>query len=282
MTSILLLGASGQVGTAIAKHLDQVIAPTRDEFDLANATPNIVEQLIDKTRPDVLINCAAYTAVDRAEDEQILADQVNGHAVGLLARVTYEAGVRFVTYSTDYVFDGTDPGSYFESSPTNPVNAYGRSKLRGEHLALDANPASLVIRTSWVISGTHPNFVATVLRLVESGKPLTVVNDQHGCPTIADDLARLTLDALEVEASGILHVSNQGPTTWFDLARTAVELAGKDPERVKPCSTSEYPTRAPRPSNSVLGSERLGDLGINPLPHWTESLPGVVEALLTD
>jgi len=276
---VLLLGGTGQVGTAIAKHLDHVIAPTRDEFDLAEATPNSVEQLFDANRPDVVINCAAYTAVDRAEDEQAVANMVNGDAVGLLARVTHEVGIRLVTFSTDYVFDGTASGEYLESSPTNPINAYGRSKLLGEQLALDANPNSLVIRTSWVISGTHPNFVATVLRLAAGGKPLAVVDDQHGCPTIADDLALLTLGAVAAEASGILHISNQGPTTWFDLARAAVELAGKDPELVSPCSTAEYPTRATRPSNSVLGSERLVGLGINPLPHWKGSLPGVVEAL---
>jgi dTDP-4-dehydrorhamnose reductase len=201
---------------------------------------------------------------------------VNGTSVGILAEVAAEAQIPFVTYSTDYVFDGQGREPYVESSPTDPINAYGASKLIGERLALQANPRTLVIRTSWVISGTHPNFVATMLRLAGEGRSVRVVNDQHGCPTVATDLARATLQAMKTSATGLLHLTNAGATTWFELARTAVALAGLDSDLIQPCPTEEYPTPARRPSYSVLGSERIEGLGMNALPPWQDSLPDVV------
>lgn len=278
---ILLLGGSGQVGTALVKRLDQVTAPSRREFDLAEATPEAVRQLIESARPDAIINCAAYTAVDRAEDEADVANLLNGSAVGVLAEIAGDSGLPFVTYSTDYVFDGRSNRPYFESSPTHPINAYGRSKLIGERLALEANAKTLIIRTSWVISGTHPNFVATMLRLIGEGRSVRVVNDQHGSPTIAGDLAVATLEALDLAANGVLHLTNQGATTWFDLANAAVTEAALDPELLSSCITAEYPTRAPRPAYSVLGSERAAEIGVSPLPPWQDSLPALVGQLLT-
>ena len=279
--NILLLGSSGQVGTALARHLDQIIAPSRREFDLAEASHGAVRQLIDSARPNAIINCAAYTAVDQAEDEAAIANLVNGDAVGMLAEVAAGSGLPFVTFSTDYVFDGRGSRPYVESSPPDPINAYGRSKLIGERLALAANSKTLVIRTSWVISGTHPNFVASMLRLAGEGRSLRVVDDQHGCPTVAADLALATIDAMNLGASGVLHLTNQGATTWFDLARAAVMEAGLDPELVLPCTTAEYPTRARRPAYSVLGSERIVEIGVNPLPPWQDSLPPLVQQLTT-
>jgi dTDP-4-dehydrorhamnose reductase len=275
----LLLGGSGQVGTALTRSLKSVIAPSRHEFDLADANPEAVRTLIDSTRPDAIINCAAYTEVDQAEDEADLATMINGSAVGILAEISADFGLPFVTYSTDYVFDGRANQPYVESSLPDPINAYGRSKLIGERLALDANPKTLVIRTSWVISGTHPNFVATMLRIVGAGRSLRVVNDQHGSPTIAEDLAVATIAALNEGVSGVLHLTNQGAATWFELARAAVVDAALDPELLSPCTTAEYPTRAPRPEYSVLGSERVGEIGVSPLPPWGDSLPAVVEQL---
>jgi dTDP-4-dehydrorhamnose reductase len=178
------------------------------------------------------------------------------------------------------VFDGRAGRPYLESDETNPISAYGRSKLAGEQLALGANPAALVIRTSWLISGTHPNFVATMLRMAEEGRPSRVVNDQYGCPTVARDLARATLTAIEAEVSGVLHLTNQGPTTWFDLAQASIRSAGLDPDMVTACTTAEYPTAATRPAYSVLGSERASQLGLD-LPEWIESLPDVVAELLS-
>ena len=279
---VLLLGGSGQVGAALVKRLDQVTAPSRREFDLAEAKPETVRQLIESTRPDAIINCAAYTAVDGAEVEAEVANILNGSAVGTLATIAGDSGIPFVTYSTDYVFDGQSNRPYVESSRTNPINAYGRSKLIGERLALEANSKTLVIRTSWVISATHPNFVATMLRLTGEGRSIRVVNDQHGSPTIASDLAVATIEALDLGARGVLHLTNQGATTWFDLANAAVREAALDPELLSPCTTAEYPTPAPRPAYSVLGSERAAEIGVSPLPRWQDSLPELVAQLMTD
>jgi dTDP-4-dehydrorhamnose reductase len=279
-SDVLLLGRSGQVGTALAKQLDQVTAPPSAEFNLMDATRDKVEKLMDEARPSVVINCAAYTAVDKAESQIDVANKINGSAVGLLAEVSADAGVPFVSFSTDYVFDGRSTLPYVESSTPNPINVYGQSKLIGEHMAIAANTRALIIRTSWVMSGTHGNFVATMLRLAREGRPTRVVNDQHGSPTVADDLAMATIEAIEMGATGLLHLTNQGATTWFDLARAALTEATLDPDLVSPCTSAEYPTPAPRPAYTVLESERRTDLGINPLPLWEDSLPAVVKQLV--
>jgi dTDP-4-dehydrorhamnose reductase len=277
---ILLLGATGQLGTAIRGLLTDYVAPPRADLDLSNFNPDRADEVVSSARPDVVVNCAAYTAVDKAEEEEDVATAVNGEAVGVLADVTAGHGIPLITFSTDYVFNGNAAMPYVEADATEPVNAYGRSKLVGERLALEANPKALVIRTSWVISGTHPNFVATMLRLASEGKELTVVDDQHGRPTVAEDLARATLDAVEKGASGLLHLTNEGTTTWFGLARASIELAGHDPELVQPCRTEDYPTPAARPGYSVLGSTRRDALGVGPLPHWQDSLPALVGELV--
>ncbi len=268
----LLLGGSGQVGTALKAALDDVIAPSRSELDLATADLDSVHRLVAEIRPEVVVNCAAYTAVDRAEDETTLAEIVNGRAVGILAEIAARAGIPLVTFSTDYVFDGSADSPYLESSVTNPLNAYGRSKLLGEELALLSNPRTLIIRTSWVISRTHPNFVSTMLRLAREGREIKVVDDQRGCPTVADHLAAAAIEALDRDAGGLLHITNQGDTTWFHLAVAAITAAGLDPALVDPCPTSEYPTKAARPAYSVLGSERTSELGLTSLPPWQDAL----------
>lgn len=275
--NILLLGSSGQVGTALKELLPDSLAPSHREVDLATVTYDEARHLIEDAQPEVLINCAAYTAVDAAEEDVEAANRANGAAVGILAEVTGRAGIPFVSYSTDYVFDGKAETPYVESSPTRPINAYGVSKELGERLALAANPQTLIIRTSWVISGTHPNFVATMLRVAAEGTSLRVVDDQKGCPTISNDLAQATLEALEHSVSGLLHLTNQGVTTWYQLARAAIRLAGLDRDLIEPCATEDYPTPARRPAYSVLGSERIEELGLSWLPPWESSLPSVVE-----
>jgi dTDP-4-dehydrorhamnose reductase len=274
---IVVTGASGQLGTAFRNVFDDARFLTRAEFDLAHA--DLDARLAD-LHPSAIINCAAFTAVDAAESEESTAFQINAEAVATMAAFAARSGIPFVTFSSDYVFDGSATTPYVESSPTAPINAYGRTKLAGEHAALQVHPGALVIRTSWVVSGTHPNFVATMLRLSADRDEVRVVADQRGCPTIADDLALGTAEALLSGASGVLHITNQGATTWFDLARRTVELAGRHPEIIQPCATADYPTEARRPAYSVLGSERRHALGLAALPSWQDSLAPVVAAQL--
>ena len=270
---IFVTGANGQVGTAFRSLLPDATFFGRSQLDLRDTVA--IGPALAEVEPDVIINCAAYTAVDRAEGDEATATVVNGTAVGEMAAYAAAAAIPLVTYSTDYVFDGTGSHQYVESSPTAPINAYGRSKLVGELAALDRHAYALVIRTSWVISATHPNFVGTMIDLAGT-RSLTVVDDQWGCPTVAVDLARATLEALEQRVSGILHLTNRGATTWYELARRSLELAGLDPELVQPCATADYATPAPRPAYSVLGSERRSAVGVEPLPRWEGSLEAVV------
>lgn len=235
-----------------------------------------IPQVLDSLNPALVVNCAAYTKVDHAESEEVLATLINGEAVGVIADWSERRSRAFLTFSTDYVFSGEDTEPYLESSVTDPINAYGRSKLVGEELALAHG--ALVVRTSWVISGTHPNFVSTMVEKAAT-ENLRVVNDQVGSPTVASDLAQASLKALDSGATGLLHLTNSGVTTWFDLARTAVELAGIDPERISPCSTDDYPTPAKRPAYSVLRSERLDSFGLDKMPEWQESLRPLVAEL---
>lgn len=275
---IAVLGAGGQLGTAFARLLgEEAHRVTRAELDLAQL--DSIVPWVGATRPDLVINCAAYTGVDAAEEDEDTARAVNATAVGRLAEATASHGIGLVTFSTDYVFDGTKNAGYVESDPPHPINVYGRTKLEGEHLALTAHPRALVIRTSWVLSGTHPNFASTMIDLISKG-PVRVVDDQRGRPTLVDDLAVATLSAVDHGATGVLHLANQGVTTWYDLARQIAELDGLDPTLVNPIGTSEYPRPALRPANSVLDSERLDDLGVTPLPHYADGLRHAVEQIL--
>lgn len=276
---VVITGAEGQLGKAIAKLAPDAIALGRSAVDLADVSR--VEDVLHDLRPSLILNCAAYTAVDQAEEEEDLATVVNGEAVGAMSRVSADLGARFVTFSTDYVFDGLAAEPYVESDRTNPINAYGRSKLAGERLALELNPSAVVVRTSWVVSATHDNFVSTMLKLASQGRELSVVSDQIGNPTIASDLARIALEIGRGPVSGIVHVTNTGSTTWFELARTALSIAGLDAQTVSACTSAEYPTPTPRPAFSVLGTERRSQLGIEELPPWQESLVGVVQGQVT-
>ena len=271
---ILVTGALGQLGTAFkrvlgdaAEYVDVAELDLRDEA----ATRAAVAEL----GPDLILNCAAYTAVDRAEAEPGPAREINTHVVAVLAEAAAAVDAKFVTFSTDYVFDGSKTEPYLESDPTAPLSVYGTTKRDGEALALVANPETLVIRTSWLLSGTHPNFAATMIRLARE-RELSVVDDQHGHPTLVADLAPAALAAVEAGATGVLHLANAGVTSWFGLAREVLEIAGEDPERIQPCSTADYPTPAHRPANSVLDSERVGALGLEPMPQYRPGLERAV------
>ena len=269
---ILVTGSSGQVGTALRSVLPYATFLTRSDIDLGDL--DSIPRVIDAYRPSAVINCAAYTNVDLAEAEEDRATIINGAAVGEIARACAERDTPLVTYSSDYVFDGRSSTPYLEEDPVGPVGAYGRSKLIGERLALEQHPRALVVRTSWVISATHDNFVATMIRLARNG-PLNVVDDQRGKPTIAADLAVATVTALNAGATGIMHLANDGETTWFGLAAATVQLAGLDPTLVIPCTSDEFPTTAVRPAYSVLGTNRADTPR---LPSWQSSLVPLVAA----
>jgi dTDP-4-dehydrorhamnose reductase len=211
---------------------------------------------------DVVINCAAYTDVDGAESDPESAHAVNSDGARNVAEC---AGGRVIYVSTDYVFDGRKPGPYVESDPTGPIQEYGRSKLDGERATLETNPRALVVRTSWLFGAGGGNFVATMLRLADEREEVKVVDDQVGCPTFTGHLAEALVALAKTDASGVLHVAAAGSCSWFRFAQAILDGADT---KVVPCTTEEFPRPAPRPANSVLGSER----GAPELPSWQEGL----------
>jgi dTDP-4-dehydrorhamnose reductase len=273
---IAVLGSGGQLGSAFARLLgNEANLLTRSDLDLRNHDG--IRAWVQSARPEVILNCAAYTAVDAAESDPHTARAINALAVGALAQACSVTGTRLVTFSTDYVFNGRKPTPYVESDQPDPLNVYGATKSEGESLALAMGVDVLVIRTSWVMSSTHPNFLCKMLDLIKAG-PVRVVDDQHGRPTFVDDLAVATMSAVGVGASGLLHLTNQGETTWFDLARRIAELADLDPERVQPCSSDDFPRPARRPLNSRLDSERLRPLRLGTMPDYREALARAMRA----
>ena len=277
---IVVTGAAGQVGSEFVHSFgSEAVGLLRSDLDLTDTAA--IRATLVKLRPSVIINCAAYTAVDEAEANETVARVVNAIAVGELARVAHDLSARFVTFSTDYVFDGEKLDPYVESDRTNPTGVYGRTKLEGERLAVDAEPNSLVIRTSWVMSGTHRSFLSTILESLVRG-PVRVVDDQLGTPTLAADLVAATRSAIDAGSTGLVHMSNAEEMTWYDLAREIAEIADLDSAGVEPCTTDEFPRPAPRPKNSRLSSERLGGLGLDRLPSHRPALRRAVRQVMKD
>ena len=275
---ILLTGPSGQVGSALLEtlpRLGEVIAPGRPELDLSKKES--IRKTIAAVRPDVIVNAAAYTAVDLAEKEEALAMAVNRDGPAVLAEEAARRGALLVHFSTDYVFDGEKPSPYVETDATNPLNAYGRSKLAGEQAIQRSGCRYLVFRTSWVYSNTGKNFLLTMLRLAREKKELRVVDDQYGAPTssfsLADAVPRAIAAASRDPAlDGLYHMSAQGSTTWCGFARA---IFGER-ATVVPIRSSEYATPALRPRNSVLDNGKLQEnFGIR-LPRWESGLSDVL------
>jgi dTDP-4-dehydrorhamnose reductase len=242
--------------------------------------PDRIVSVVRSVSPDVLVNAAAYTAVDQAESEPDVAHAINAAAVAVLAEETKHAGALLVHYSTDYVFDGTKGTPYIEDDPPRPLNAYGLSKLAGEQAILAVGGAHLILRTSWVYARRGKNFLLTVRRLLKEKKELRVVSDQFGAPTYAQALAQATADLVErhgvaalKERSGVYHATASGSTSWHGFATEIARLEGIDPRgRVLPISSDEYPTRARRPRNSRLSNKKLLQQFDVALPSWESSL----------
>lgn len=274
---ILVTGANGQVGSEISVLANQYpyahfLFYTRDLFPLDDL-PSIKEKLLTE-KPDVLINCAAYTAVDAAETDQEKAYLINAYAVEQLAATCKAIDCRFIHISTDYVFNGQASSPYTEQEQTNPVSIYGASKQKGEALALAVNPDSIIVRTAWVYSRFGKNFIKTILRLLDSKPEIGVVNDQIGTPTYAADLAEalLVIALAEKSPSGIYHYTNEGVVSWYDLA-LAIKEIHPSPCIINPIPTSAYPTPAKRPAYSVLNTSRIFDVFPTLKKHfWKDSL----------
>ena len=278
---ILLTGSTGQVGYELERSLQglgEVVAVDRARMDLADLDQ--VRDVIRAERPQLIVNPAAYTAVDQAESDAALAYRVNAEAPALMAQEAQALGAKLVHYSTDYVFPGGDRDARAESDATGPLNVYGASKLAGEQAIAASGADHLILRTSWVYGMRGKNFLLTMLRLARERDELRIVDDQHGAPTwsrtIADTTALILAraaagdDAWWRTHGGIYHLSSQGSTTWFGFTQAILEEAGIDC-RLVPIASAEYPLPAARPRYSVLSSARLQDRFVR-LPHWRDAL----------
>jgi dTDP-4-dehydrorhamnose reductase len=282
-TSWLVTGARGQLGLELCRALaprrdDDVVAADRGLLDLTDETGTRVAVRRWLTRSEasgrraVLVNAAAYSAVDAAESDEATAHVVNGAAPGWLAEELAGRG-RLVHVSTDYVFDGTATRPYREDDEPAPRTAYGRTKLAGERAIAAAGGDAVVVRTAWLYAAHGTNFVRTMLRLAAEGPAeIRVVDDQTGSPTWARELAQGLVQAAGSPIRGVLHATNTGATTWWGLARSVFELAGADPDRVAPTTTAEFSRPAPRPVYSVLDTSRWAAAGLDRLADWDSAL----------
>ncbi|HEU5029962.1 MAG TPA: dTDP-4-dehydrorhamnose reductase [Spirillospora sp.] len=266
----LVTGAGGMLGTDLVARLDDVVAPGRADLDLTDA--DAVREALRRHRPETVVNCAAWTAVDDAESSEDEALAVNGTAVGALVAGCAEIGAKLVQVSTDYVFDGTATEPYPEDAPTAPLNAYGRTKLAGETAVLGYE-RGYVVRTAWLYGANGPSFVRTMARLAGERDTVEVVDDQAGQPTWTGDLADRIIALARADApAGAYHGTNAGRTTWYGLAREVFALLGHDPARVRATTSERFVRPAPRPAFSVLGHGRWAAAGLAPMRDWRDAL----------
>lgn len=296
MTRILLLGRDGQVGWELQRSLaplGAVIAPSLDELQFEQF--DTLRAVVRKNMPHLIVNAAAYTAVDKAESEPDLAATVNSHAVQVLAEEAKRLGALLVHYSTDYVFDGSKPGSYTEDDAPNPISVYGRTKLEGDRAIQASGCRHLIFRTSWVYAARGGNFVKTILRLARERDEIKIVADQIGAPTSAELIADVTALCVGyithcperfVDTDGIYNLVASGETSWHNYAQFAVENAARlglplklSSGSIRPITTGEYPLPAQRPANSRLATDKLKRVFGIELPHWHIHLERVIEEL---
>jgi dTDP-4-dehydrorhamnose reductase len=291
---ILLTGKDGQVGFALHKKLlslGEVIATGRQELDLAD--PEAINAFVDKTKPDIIINPAAYTQVDKAESEKSLAHQINAIAPKVLAEKASELNISIIHFSTDYIFDGLKHNPYEETDEPNPQSVYGQTKWAGEE-AVRNHKKHIILRTSWVFSSHGQNFLKTILKIAQEKSSLNVVNDQKGTPTSSEVLATVTfkivktiLDNPNFKDFGTYHVTSVGDTDWFYYACFIIDesirlgfkttMTSKD---IKPISSDLYPTLAKRPFNSRLYTKKITKTFMLELPHWEEAVKEVLKEII--
>jgi dTDP-4-dehydrorhamnose reductase len=273
----LVIGSRGQLGSDLMDLLGEAaVGLDVPEVDITDV--DSVSEAVYDVAPDVVVNCAAYTAVDAAETDETAAEAVNGLGAANVALAASQA--RLVHVSTDYVFDGTATSPYPEDAAPAPRSAYGRTKLHGEQAVL-RHPDAYVVRTAWLYGATGGNFVKTMLHLERTRETVSVVDDQVGQPTWSRDLAaQLILLGSSSAAPGIYHGTNSGQTSWFGFTRRIYELIGADPERVLPTTTDAFPRPAPRPAYSVLGHDRWVEQGLPEMRHWEDALQEALPAVM--
>lgn len=282
--NILITGANGQLGNEMrvlsAEHpVHTYFFTDVEELDICNAEG--VKTFVKDNHIDIIVNCAAYTAVDKAEDNAEFCDKLNHMAPGYLAEAAEAYGAGLIQISTDYVFDGTAHIPYTEDAPTCPNSVYGRTKLSGEQEVMSRCTRAMIIRTAWLYSTFGNNFVKTMLRLGRERESLGVVFDQIGTPTYAADLAQAIFAAIEQGIKpGVYHFSNEGVCSWYDFTLAIHRLAGITTCKVSPLHTDEYPAKAPRPHYSVLDKTKIKQTYNIEIPHWEKSLETCVKQLM--
>lgn len=270
---VLVTGAGGMLAedliTCLSERGYEIVALPRNELDITDL--GAIRAAVNNFEPELMINCAAYTKVDKAEKEKKRALTVNGFGVQNLCLLCQERDIPLAHFSTDYVFDGTKESPYTIYDEPNPISAYGRSKLLGEKYILWLLSKFYLIRTSWLFGLYGKNFIETMLELGQREKQISVVNDQRGCPTWTYHLAQAVVDLIETERYGIYHITNSEPTTWFEFAREIFLLSGRDIE-VLPVTSDQFPRPARRPQNSVLDPFPLPEVLVREMPSWREAL----------
>ena len=281
--NILVTGANGQLGNEMQVLARQNLQHTyffTDVQELDICDEQAVYAYVSEHKIDIIVNCAAYTAVDKAEDNVELCDKLNNIAPGYLARAAQANGAAMIQVSTDYVFDGTAHIPYTEEEPTCPASVYGSTKLAGEQNVMDHCEKAMVIRTAWLYSIYGNNFVKTMIRLGQERDSLGVIFDQIGTPTYANDLAQAIFAAINKGVvRGIYHFSDEGVCSWYDFTIAIHRLAGIASCKVKPLHTADYPAKAPRPHYSVLDKTKIKDTFGIEIPHWEESLKRCINQL---
>ncbi|MDZ4843934.1 MAG: dTDP-4-dehydrorhamnose reductase [Chitinophagales bacterium] len=286
MAQILVTGSKGQLGTELsllAEEFPQHQFTFTDFTELDITNPTAIQNFLAAQKFDYLINCAAYTAVDKAESDMENAFKLNVEAAANLARAANEHNVKLIHISTDFVFDGRKHKPYVEEDAPSPMNIYGKSKWRSEEACLKENPQSIILRTSWLYSPFGNNFLKTMQRLGSERNEIGVIYDQVGTPTYSLDLARCIMHIIaqpEKQAGGIFHFSNEGVSSWYDFAVAIMDLSGLTCS-VKPLETSEYPTPAKRGHYTVLNKKKIKQTFAISIPHWHESLRKCIERMKT-
>lgn len=278
---VLVTGVKGQLGYDVVKELEKrgmtAVGVDIDEMDITDAES--VNKVIKEAAPDGVIHCAAYTAVDAAEDNVELCRRVNAEGTANIAKVCRELDIKMMYISTDYVFDGQGTRPWEPDDARNPLNVYGQTKYEGEVAVTDALDKYFIVRIAWVFGVNGKNFIKAILNKAKTVDTLTVVNDQFGSPTYTFDLARLLVDMIVTDKYGFYHATNEGICTWYEFACEIIRQAGMD-TKVLPVSADQYPAKAKRPTNSRMSKEKLTENGFEKLPSWQDALARYLDIIL--